>query len=445
VGGGGLVTEPTLADRIRSGDRTAEKELVERFYRRVLLVARVRVGDDQIARAVAREAVLTAIRRLHAERLERHDELTGYVLATARRLMNPSLAPLRLEEAPTGWPVDPAADPSEAAEPSERIDLVRRSLDELDPVDRTILGLTMVEGMRPGEIADRLGMRGEMVCKREARALRRVREVIRARPRVRPLRQRLSGAALGCREVQDRELLEGYLVGRLGALEQEALEEHLFECDDCFREVETLRGIQERLSDLQHDVPRMATKPRATISWWWWTLGAAAVVTLSVAALIWWTAATARDRAAELPPELAVLVRVQPPYYEPMLVRGGSETARQSFESAMEHYVAGDFASAIPGLEEAAALDPGAADASFFLGACYLLTGRLPEGIFVLDQTVALGETPFLEESLMLLTKAHIQTGDLDAARQHLKALIEVNGDLEDEALQLEEAIQKRG
>lgn len=250
---------------------------------------------------------------------------------------------------------------------------------------------------------------------------------------------------MDCREVQDRELLEGYLVGRLDGREREALEAHLFECDDCFREAETIRGVQERLSDLQHDVPRIATRPRATIRWWWWVLGAAAVVTLSVAALIWWTAAVPPHRVAVLTPELAALVRVEPPYYEPTRLRGVNDQAQQRFRTAMEHYLTGDYASAIPGLEEAAALDPGAANVSFFLGACRLLTGDFADGIDRLQHTVDLGDTPFLEESLMLLTKAHINTGDLDAARLHLKAVIELNGDLEDEALELEEAIQKQG
>jgi len=246
---------------------------------------------------------------------------------------------------------------------------------------------------------------------------------------------------LDCRDVQERELLEGYLVGSLDEHEQEALEAHLFECDDCFREAETLRGIQGRLAELQHDVPRIAMKPRATIRWWWWALGAAAVMTLSVAALIWWTAATAPRQVAELSPELAALVRVEPPFYEPIRLRGASDQAQLRFRTAMENYASGDYASAIPALEEAARLDPDATNISFFLAACYLLTGRTSDGIVTLDHTIALGDTPFLEEALLLSAKANILSGHLDVARQHLKAVIELNGDLEDEALELDEAM----
>ena len=54
------------------------------------------------------------------------------------------------------------------------------------------------------------------------------------------------------------------------------------------------------------------------------------------------------------------------------------------------------------------------------------------------------GETPFLEEALMLTVKASIQARNLAAARGHLKAIIELNGDLEDEALRLDEALTRR-
>lgn len=250
---------------------------------------------------------------------------------------------------------------------------------------------------------------------------------------------------MDCRDVHERELLEGYLVGTLDERDQEVLEAHLFACDGCFREAETLRGIQGRLSELQHDVPRIATKPRATIRGWWWALGAVAVVTLLVAALIWWTAATAPQRAVELSAELAELARIEPPFYQPIRLRGAPDRAQQLFRSVMKRYTSGQYASAIPGLEEAARIDPDAANVSFYLGACYLLTGRISDGIVRLDHTIALGDTPFLEEALLLSSKANIQADHLDAARLHLKAVIELNGDLADEALELDDVIQKLG
>jgi DNA-directed RNA polymerase specialized sigma24 family protein len=51
-------------------------------------------------------------------------------------------------------------------------------MDGINPVDRAILGLTLVDGMKPGEIARRLDMKPELVRKRKSRAVRRIRDVI---------------------------------------------------------------------------------------------------------------------------------------------------------------------------------------------------------------------------------------------------------------------------
>ena len=180
---GGVATEPSLAERIRNGDRAAEEELVARYYRRVLLVAQIRLHDDQAARDIAQEVMLGVLRGIRSGRLNSHDHLAGYVLGTTRNVINSSFRSPRSEGAPGESVVDRRAIPSEIAELHERVDLVRLSLDELDPLDRAILGMTLVEGMKPGEIAGRLGMKGELVRKRKSRALKRVRELIQTRSR----------------------------------------------------------------------------------------------------------------------------------------------------------------------------------------------------------------------------------------------------------------------
>jgi len=183
VRGGGVATEPSLAERIRSGDRAAEEELVARFYRRVLLVAQIRLRDDQAAHDIAQDVMLGVLRGVRAGRLNSHQHLAGYVLGTARNLINASFRSPRSDGSPAAGLVDRAAIPSEVAELHEQVDLVRLTLDELDPLDRTILGMTLVDGMKPGEIAERLAMKGELVRKRKSRALKRVRDMIHARSR----------------------------------------------------------------------------------------------------------------------------------------------------------------------------------------------------------------------------------------------------------------------
>ena len=50
--------------------------------------------------------------------------------------------------------------------------LVRRALGILDPTDRRILLMTLVEGLKPGEIGVRLGLTSEVVRARKSRALK---------------------------------------------------------------------------------------------------------------------------------------------------------------------------------------------------------------------------------------------------------------------------------
>jgi len=146
-------------------------------------------------------------------------------------------------------------------------------------------------------------------------------------------------------------------------------------------------------------------------------------------AALWWVMRPPLYRTASLSPALAELARIEAPYYEPVRLRGATDEAQQRFRTAMESYTAGDYVSAIPGLEEATDLDPNAANISFFLGASYLLADSISEGIETLQHTVALGDTVFLEEAHLLLAKAYLHRGELGAARTELEAVIHLGGD----------------
>jgi RNA polymerase sigma-70 factor (ECF subfamily) len=58
---------------------------------------------------------------------------------------------------------------------------VREELKQLDPTDRRILLLTLVEGLKPAEIADRLGLSAEVVRARKSRAVKKIVESTRTR------------------------------------------------------------------------------------------------------------------------------------------------------------------------------------------------------------------------------------------------------------------------
>jgi RNA polymerase sigma-70 factor (ECF subfamily) len=174
-----VLSEHSLAERIRQGDSAAEEEFVERFHRRALVMATVRTGDPQVAADLAQEAMLGVLTALREGRVNDHQHLAGYVYGTTRNLVNNYFR----RRDPTTTPITEATraadDPELAAERSERLGMVERALEEMGPDDREVLRLTLVDGLKPGEIADRLGLTSEVVRKRKSRAVSRLQKIVR--------------------------------------------------------------------------------------------------------------------------------------------------------------------------------------------------------------------------------------------------------------------------
>ena len=247
-----------------------------------------------------------------------------------------------------------------------------------------------------------------------------------------------------CARITEDGLLERYLLDRVDEAEREALESHFFECDDCFARLEALQAAQQVLA-AEPVSQAFRIEPPRRIRTWGWAVAAAAIVVIGLVAVLWWVMQPPLPRTASLSPALAALARIEPPVYEPVVLRGVQDEAQQRFRTAMEHYAGGDYASAIPGLEEAAALDPEAANISFSLGATCLLTGRTTEGIRHLQHGVDLGDTPYLEEALLLLAKAHLSTRDLSDAKTELVRVVELSGDFSEQALAMLDLLDATG
>ena len=61
---------------------------------------------------------------------------------------------------------------------------MRRALAVLDSTDRKILLLTLIEGLKPGEIGARLGLTSEVVRTRKSRALKKAAERVKHLSRI---------------------------------------------------------------------------------------------------------------------------------------------------------------------------------------------------------------------------------------------------------------------
>jgi len=70
---------------------------------------------------------------------------------------------------------------SDEMEDRQRESLALGAISSLDPVDKSILQMTLLEGLKPGLIAQRLGLSSDVVRQRKVRATRRVVEFIKFR------------------------------------------------------------------------------------------------------------------------------------------------------------------------------------------------------------------------------------------------------------------------
>jgi TolA-binding protein len=286
------------------------------------------------------------------------------------------------------------------------------------------------------------------------------------------------------------EIFEGYVRGTLGAEQRDAFEDHYFACAACLARVRAYDGLHAELGRLAADpLPEPAVPQRRAR---WWVPATAAACLVVVAAVAFWVRspapvppgnavavapapqppaavaapqaptatppAAAQRQARAVPSQsgpvgqpatqspglapapvvaLSVLARVEPPPYAPVALRGPHDEAAAKFDDAMRRYVKRDHTGALPGLSAAAGLKPDVPQYVFFLAVCQLLTGHLDPAVAGLRKTIALGESPYLEEAHFYLAKARLRQGDVQAAREELAKAIDRHGRIEDDARRL--------
>ena len=277
---------------------------------------------------------------------------------------------------------------------------------------------------------------------------------------------------MNCKLVEEYDIIEKYLLGRLSASDQDACERHYFECERCFQALQTLRALQAGLRSPGFAILGAPAKPKFGWQWAWAAGWAFAALVLGLVVWVRWPgrgtgtshqAAITRQAGQSremgpgqgeppaLPlqisplkalPTLAELGRIQPPPFTPPTLRGAEDQAEQTFREAMKEYVKGQYTAAIPGLIAAHRLAQGPANYEFFLGICYLKTSQTDAGIQALRATAALGETPYLEPAHFYLSKAYLMQHDIDAAQKELVETIELHGDRETGARELLHQLQ---
>ena len=257
---------------------------------------------------------------------------------------------------------------------------------------------------------------------------------------------------MNCKEVDERDILEQYLLDRLTEPEREEFEKHYFECASCFSQLQTRLAVQAELQR-QPVMPAQAPGAGFRVVWAWTPAFVTVAVLLAVG--VWWYSAqkhTPLQQASSSPPtaspevsvpstppsstapSLEELARVEPPPYSGVVLRGAEDEGQETFRNAMQFYVKGDYAHAIPGVRAAVKTSPRTASFNFYLGACYLLTGQSDPAIVSFRQTVSFGDPAYSESAHFYLAKAYLQKKEVTRAEDELQKTIRFHGSLEAEA-----------
>lgn len=176
-----LEWQVATVERVLAGDATAEHELVEHFRRRVFVMMLARVGQRDAAEELTQDTLLAVVAGVRKGQLRTASSLGAFVHGVARNLANNHIRQRSAEPAFTEVHDDlHVAAPAIDFDDEERMRLVRREISRLEPIDRTILMRTLVEGAKPGVIAEDLGVSSEVVRTRKSRAVRKLVERVSA-------------------------------------------------------------------------------------------------------------------------------------------------------------------------------------------------------------------------------------------------------------------------
>jgi RNA polymerase sigma factor (sigma-70 family) len=149
---------------------------VERYQPRVRAMVLARTRNYEVTADLVQDVIIEALCALRRSQLREASKLTPFVLGIARNLLNSHFRAVSRQPESLELP-DDLPDLSSAAarlEDEERESAAMQALSRLEPVDRTILRMTLVDGLKPGVIAQRLRLKPDVVRQRKLRATRRL-------------------------------------------------------------------------------------------------------------------------------------------------------------------------------------------------------------------------------------------------------------------------------
>jgi RNA polymerase sigma factor (sigma-70 family) len=163
-----------LVERIRRGEPAAEEQFARMFGGplRAMMLSRTKHHED--AEDLAQDTLVALLRALRRGTVASEERLSAFVHGTARNIANNHFR--ARDRRPCELPLNddlPANPVGSALETEDRLALALEALVRQSASDRRILELSLVEHLRPLEIAQVLHVRPELVRAHKSRAAHR--------------------------------------------------------------------------------------------------------------------------------------------------------------------------------------------------------------------------------------------------------------------------------
>ena len=175
--------ETALVAAIASGNRESENAFVARYLPKVRTMLMIRSRNPELAQDLQQDVMIEALCALRKGQLRDAERRSAFVAGIARNVLNShfrgqSRMPVH-EELPPDLAGISEEHPLDSEESEQRRQLAQQAIASLNEVDRSILQMTLVDDLKPGRIAERLGLDPDVVRQRKLRATRRVIEFVR--------------------------------------------------------------------------------------------------------------------------------------------------------------------------------------------------------------------------------------------------------------------------
>lgn len=175
--------EAALVAAIAAGSRESESVFVARYLPKVRTLLIVRSRNPDLALDLQQDVMIEALCALRRGQLRDAERLAAFVAGIARNVLNnhfrgQSRLPIH-EELPEEIVETIEENPLDSEAAEEQRQIAQQAIASLNDVDRSILQMTLVDDLKPGVIAERLGLNPDVVRQRKLRATRRVMEIVR--------------------------------------------------------------------------------------------------------------------------------------------------------------------------------------------------------------------------------------------------------------------------